>query len=84
MYISLPYTFNNQSCLIALPSQYYPNLTGDHHTVRVGRMYFETAIIKVTIQWKQPVYTTLLVSVRLEKKYLRNVSLERLAWPGRL
>lgn len=47
---------------------YYPNLTGDHHTARVGRMYFEIAMIKVTIHWKQPVHTTLLVSVRLEKQ----------------
>lgn len=68
MYIFLPYTFNNQSCLIALPSQYYPNLTGDHHTVRVGRMCFETAMIKVTIHWNQPAHTTLLVSVRPEKQ----------------
>lgn len=45
-------------------------------------MYFETAIIKVTIQWKQPVHTTLLVSVRLETKVFENCKLGKvgLVW----
>lgn len=38
-------------------------------------MYFETAMIKVTIQWKQPVHTTLLVSVRCEIKVFEKCEL---------